>query len=85
MSVQSLQDRLGQSAANFRRRPHVSFEFFPPKGEQMEQTLWESVERFVPLQPSFVSVTYGADGSTRSRTHNIVTKIQETTSLTAAP
>jgi methylenetetrahydrofolate reductase (NADPH) len=85
MSVQSLQDRIEQSAANLRARPYVSFEFFPPKDEQMEQTLWQSVERFVPLQPSFVSVTYGADGSTRSRTHNIVTKIQETTALTAAP
>src|SRR5262245_58891119 len=68
-----------------RGRPTVSFEFFPPKDEQMEQTLWESVQRLAPLQPRFVSVTYGADGSTRSRTHNIVTRIQETTSLTAAP
>jgi methylenetetrahydrofolate reductase (NADPH) len=85
MSVESLQDRINQNAANLRQRPHVSFEFFPPKDEAMERTLWQSVERFVPLQPSFVSVTYGADGSTRSRTHNIVTKIQETTPLTAAP
>jgi methylenetetrahydrofolate reductase (NADPH) len=82
MSVESIQDRIQQAASNARRRPQVSFEFFPPKDEQMERTLWESVERFVPLQPSFVSVTYGADGS---RTHNIVTKIQETTPLTAAP
>lgn len=51
----------------------------------MEQTLWESVERLAPLQPRFVSVTYGADGSTRARTHNIVTRIQKNTSLTAAP
>jgi methylenetetrahydrofolate reductase (NADPH) len=85
MSVESLQDRIGQAAANLRHKPQVSFEFFPPKDEQMEQTLWQSVERFVPLQPTFVSVTYGADGSTRSRTHNIVTKIQGTTPLTAAP
>jgi methylenetetrahydrofolate reductase (NADPH) len=85
MSVESLKDRIASTAATLRTRPHVSFEFFPPKDEQMEQTLWQSVERFVPLQPTFVSVTYGADGSTRSRTHNIVTKIQETTSLTAAP
>jgi methylenetetrahydrofolate reductase (NADPH) len=63
----------------------VSFEFFPPKDEAMEQTLWQSVERLSPLQPRFVSVTYGADGSTRARTHNIVTRIQETSSLTAAP
>lgn len=85
MTVQSLQDRLAAGSQASRTRPHVSFEFFPPKDEQMEQTLWQSVERFVPLQPTFVSVTYGADGSTRSRTHNIVTKIQETTPLTAAP
>jgi len=85
MSVQSLQDRVGEAAANLRARPNVSFEFFPPKDEKMEQTLWQSVERFVPLQPTFVSVTYGADGSTRARTHNIVTRIQETTPLTAAP
>ena len=51
----------------------------------MEQTLWESVQRLAPLQPRFVSVTYGADGSTRARTHNIVTRIQQATSLTAAP
>ncbi len=85
MSVESLQDRINQTAAGLRQRPQVSFEFFPPKDEQMERTLWQSVERFVPLQPTFVSVTYGADGSTRSRTHNIVTKIQSTTPLTAAP
>jgi methylenetetrahydrofolate reductase (NADPH) len=63
----------------------VSFEFFPPKDEAMERTLWQSVERLSPLQPRFVSVTYGADGSTRTRTHHIVTKIQESTTLTAAP
>ncbi len=85
MTVESFTDRLNQAASQLRSRPEVSFEFFPPKDEKMEQTLWQSVERFVPLQPSFVSVTYGADGSTRSRTHNIVTKIQETTPLTAAP
>jgi methylenetetrahydrofolate reductase (NADPH) len=51
----------------------------------MERTLWESVQRLTPLQPRFVSVTYGADGSTRTRTHNIVTRIQQSTALTAAP
>ena len=54
-------------SANLRGRPTVSFEFFPPKDEQMEKTLWESIQRLSPLQPRFVSVTYGADGSTRSR------------------
>lgn len=85
MSVASLTDRIGNSLASFKGRPVVSFEFFPPKDEQMEATLWQSIERLSPLQPRFVSVTYGADGSTRTRTHNIVTSIQETTSLTAAP
>lgn len=85
MSVEKLQDQLGAALGKLRGRPTVSFEFFPPKDEAMEQTLWQSVERLAPLQPKFVSVTYGADGSTRARTHNIVTRIQETTSLTAAP
>lgn len=85
MSVEQLKDRVGNGLANLRGRPTVSFEFFPPKDEQMEKTLWESIQRLTPLQPRFVSVTYGADGSTRSRTHNIVTKIQSTTALTAAP
>ena len=63
----------------------VSFEFFPPADEAMERTLWDSLQRLAPLGPRFVSVTYGADGSTRERTHNIVTRIQRETSLTAAP
>jgi methylenetetrahydrofolate reductase (NADPH) len=63
----------------------VSFEFFPPGDAAMEQTLWSSVQRLAPLVPRFVSVTYGADGSTRSRTHNVVTRIQRETTLTGAP
>lgn len=85
MSVEHLKDHIGNALTKLRGRPTVSFEFFPPKDEQMEQTLWASIQRLSPLQPRFVSVTYGADGSTRSRTHNIVTKIQSTTALTAAP
>jgi methylenetetrahydrofolate reductase (NADPH) len=67
-----------------RRRLSVSFEFFPPKDEQMEKTLWESVERLAPLEPAFVSVTYGAGGSTRERTHATVKRILAETALTPA-
>lgn len=63
----------------------VSFEFFPPGDAETEATLWKSVERLAPLSPRFVSVTYGADGSTRTRTHNVVTRIQRETTLTGAP
>ena len=66
-------------------RVAVSFEFFPPGDAAMERTLWESIQRLAPLSPRFVSVTYGADGSTRERTHNAVTRIQRETALTAAP
>jgi len=62
----------------------VSFEFFPPKTEKMEETLWESVKTLEPLGPRFVSVTYGAGGSTRERTHNTVARIARETSLSAA-
>jgi methylenetetrahydrofolate reductase (NADPH) len=64
---------------------HVSFEFFPPADAAMEATLWASLERLAPLAPCFVSVTYGADGSTRERTHGLVTRIQRQTQLTGAP
>ena len=50
-------------------RINVSFEFFPPKTDEMERTLWDSIERLSPLRPNFVSVTYGAGGTTRERTH----------------
>jgi methylenetetrahydrofolate reductase (NADPH) len=63
----------------------VSFEFFPPSDEPMGQQLWESVQRLAPLQPNFVSVTYGADGSTRTRTHECVLRILRETDLTVAP
>ncbi len=63
----------------------VSFEFFPPGDAEMEATLWRSVQRLAPLAPQFVSVTYGADGSTRTRTHQLVTRIQRETALTGAP
>src|ERR1700722_18867928 len=63
----------------------VSFEFFPPSDEPMGRQLWESVQRLAPLQPKFVSVTYGADGSTRSRTHECVLRILRDTDLVVAP
>lgn len=63
----------------------VSFEFFPPADAAMETTLWQSVQRLAPLAPRFVSVTYGADGSTRDRTHQLVSRIQRETHLTGAP
>ena len=63
----------------------VSFEFFPPADAAMEATLWQSVQRLAPLAPRFVSVTYGADGSTRDRTHKVVQRIQHETRLTGAP
>lgn len=66
-------------------RPQVSFEFFPPATPKMEDTLWRSVQVLAPLAPRFVSVTYGADGSTRDRTHRIVWRIQQETDLTCAP
>jgi methylenetetrahydrofolate reductase (NADPH) len=65
--------------------PIVSFEFFPPSDAAMAQLLWQSVQRLAPLQPRFVSVTYGADGSTRTRTHECVLRIQRETTLRVAP
>ncbi|MBN8816783.1 MAG: methylenetetrahydrofolate reductase [NAD(P)H] [Sphingomonas sp.] len=62
----------------------VSFEFFPPKTEKMEETLWESVQTLSPLGPRFVSVTYGAGGTTRERTHATVARIAKETSIPAA-
>jgi methylenetetrahydrofolate reductase (NADPH) len=66
-------------------KPIVSFEFFPPNSETMEATLWKSIERLAELEPAFVSVTYGADGSTRERTHAAVERIIQDTKLTPAP
>jgi methylenetetrahydrofolate reductase (NADH) len=62
----------------------VSFEFFPPKTPDMETTLWSSIERLAPLNPQFVSVTYGAGGSTRERTHSTVSRIVKETHLKPA-
>jgi methylenetetrahydrofolate reductase (NADPH) len=67
------------------RRPKISFEFFPPKTAEMEKSLWETINRLAPLSPNFVSVTYGAGGSTRERTHSTIARlIRETELLPAA-
>ena len=62
----------------------VSFEFFPPKSEKMEAQLWDAITQLAPLDPSFVSVTYGAGGSTRERTHATVSRIVKETDLVPA-
>ncbi|HXK54007.1 MAG TPA: methylenetetrahydrofolate reductase [NAD(P)H] [Hyphomicrobiales bacterium] len=75
---------LSLPAAAPRRGVRVSFEFFPPKTDQMEEKLWTCVERLAPLDPSFVSVTYGAGGTTRERTHATVQRILNETGLKPA-
>lgn len=66
------------------KRPAISFEFFPPKTEEMERNLWEVINRLAPLTPNFVSVTYGAGGSTRERTHSTIARILSETRLIPA-
>jgi methylenetetrahydrofolate reductase (NADPH) len=84
MNSASLVGRIGDSLSMIAHPVQVSFEFFPPGDEKMEQTLWQSIQRLAPLRPRFVSVTYGADGSTRERTHNVVTRVVRETLLTPA-
>jgi methylenetetrahydrofolate reductase (NADPH) len=62
----------------------ISYEFFPPKTPEMEVQLWDSIARLAPLKPKFVSVTYGAGGSTRERTHNIVARLAAETDILPA-
>ena len=71
-------------AAPLPRDVQVSFEFFPPKTPQMEETLWIRIQRLAPLEPRFVSVTYGAGGSTRDRTHRHRQRIRQETALEPA-
>ena len=66
-------------------RPTFSFEFFPPKSERASESLFETIKDLESLAPSYVSITYGAGGTTRERTHDLVEKILETTSLTPIP
>ncbi|MGE3648015.1 MAG: methylenetetrahydrofolate reductase [Reyranellaceae bacterium] len=75
---------VGEFPARAPRKLAVSFEFFPPKTEAMAQTLWESVQRLAPLKPAFFSVTYGAGGSTRQRTHETVVRIKRETGVDPA-
>ncbi|AXR08571.1 methylenetetrahydrofolate reductase [Salinimonas sediminis] len=77
-------DALNQSLSEL-RDIDVSFEFFPPNSEKMEQTLWKSVERLAPLKPSYMSVTYGANSGERDRTHDVVKRINQQTGIAAAP
>jgi methylenetetrahydrofolate reductase (NADPH) len=78
------QSKIEETRSGSPKRLRVSFEFFPPKTEEMERTLWESIARLAPVDPSFVSVTYGAGGSTRERTHATVKRILAETALVPA-
>ncbi len=74
MSLSAAHNLIAEAAERM-GRPRVSFEFFPPKSEALETQLWEAIRKLEPLKPSFVSVTYGAGGSTRDRTHRTVSRI----------
>ena len=76
---------LNNSLSDLKGDINVSFEFFPPKNEQMETMLWDSIHRLQTLHPKFVSVTYGANSGERDRTHSIVKRIKQETGLDAAP
>ncbi|EKN2386304.1 methylenetetrahydrofolate reductase [Escherichia coli] len=78
-------DALNQSLAEVQGQINVSFEFFPPRTSEMEQTLWNSIDRLSSLKPKFVSVTYGANSGERDRTHSIIKGIKDRTGLEAAP
>ncbi|EFB6862520.1 methylenetetrahydrofolate reductase [Escherichia coli] len=81
----SQRDALNQSLAEVQGQINVSFEFFPPRTSEMEQTLWNSIDRLSSLKPKFVSVTYGANSGERERTHSIIKGIKDRTGLEAAP
>ncbi|HHU8297867.1 TPA: methylenetetrahydrofolate reductase [Escherichia coli] len=81
----SQRDALNQSLAEVQGQVNVSFEFFPLRTSEMEQTLWNSIDRLSSLKPKFVSVTYGANSGERDRTHSIIKGIKDRTGLEAAP
>ena len=89
MEIEHRHDRqfeeLNQSFSELSDDISISYEFFPPKTEEMTKTLWNSIDKLKILHPSFVSVTYGANASTRDRTHKVVKDIQSKTGITAAP
>ncbi|TNL06600.1 5,10-methylenetetrahydrofolate reductase [Kosakonia cowanii] len=78
-------EALNQSLAEVHGQINVSFEFFPPRTSEMEQTLWSSIDRLSSLKPKFVSVTYGANSGERDRTHSIIKGIKDRTGLEAVP
>ena len=72
-----IKQRISRQPFNEVPKLKLSFEFFPPKSDKAEERFWQTLEKLAPLDPSFVSVTYGAGGSTRERTLNMVAKITE--------
>lgn len=78
-------EALNQSLAEINGQINVSFEFFPPRTTEMENTLWSAIDRLSSLRPKFVSVTYGANSGERDRTHSIIKGIKDRTGLEAAP
>ncbi len=78
-------EALNQSLAELNGQINVSFEFFPPRTSEMEETLWNSIDRLSSLKPKFLSVTYGANSGERDRTHSIIKGIKDRTGLEAAP
>jgi len=84
MSPSEFMPPIGLKHAVVAAKPRISFEFFPPKSEKMEEQLWRNIRRLAPLKPDFVSVTYGAGGTTRERTHDTVRRLASETDLTPA-